>query len=52
VVVHKKVKPGLKKKLAHRWYGPFRIKQRVEEFAFEFELPNRSGYRFHPIVHV
>jgi hypothetical protein len=48
----KKVKPGLKKKLAHRWHGPFRIKQRVEEFTFEFELPNRSGYRFHPIVHV
>ncbi|KAG3091964.1 hypothetical protein PI125_g17280 [Phytophthora idaei] len=26
-------KPGLTKKLAHRWHGPFRIKRKVEEFA-------------------
>ncbi|KAG3106944.1 hypothetical protein PI124_g15857 [Phytophthora idaei] len=47
-----RVKPGLTKKLAHRWHGPFRIKRKVEEFAYELELPNRSGYRFYPVVHV
>ncbi|OWZ00529.1 hypothetical protein PHMEG_00028255 [Phytophthora megakarya] len=46
------VKPGLVKKLAHRWHGPFRIKRKVEEFAYELELPDKSGYRFYPVVHV
>ncbi|KAE9004269.1 hypothetical protein PR003_g15876 [Phytophthora rubi] len=35
-----RVKPALTKKLAHRWHGPFRIKKKVEEFAYELELPN------------
>ncbi|ETN07462.1 hypothetical protein PPTG_23189, partial [Phytophthora nicotianae INRA-310] len=47
-----RVKPDLTKKLAHRWHGPFRIKRKVEEFAYELELPDKSGYRFYPIVHV
>ncbi|KAE9025443.1 hypothetical protein PR001_g12433 [Phytophthora rubi] len=47
-----RVKPGLTKKLAHRWHGPFRIKKKVEEFAYKLELPNRSNYRFYPVVHV
>ncbi|GMF31931.1 unnamed protein product [Phytophthora fragariaefolia] len=47
-----RVKLGLTKKLAHRWHGPFRIKRKVEEFAYELELPDRSGYRFYPVVHV
>ena len=47
-----RVKPGLKKKLAHRWHGPFRVKRQVEEFAYELELPDKSGYRFYPIVHI
>ncbi|KAG3174331.1 hypothetical protein PC128_g18082 [Phytophthora cactorum] len=47
-----RVKPGLIKKLAHRWHGPFRIKRKVEEFAYELELPDKSGYRFYPVVHV
>ncbi|KAG3053785.1 hypothetical protein PI124_g24164 [Phytophthora idaei] len=47
-----RVKPGLTKKLAHRWHGPFRIKRKVEEFAYELELSDRSGYRFYPVVHV
>ncbi|OWY91515.1 hypothetical protein PHMEG_00039882 [Phytophthora megakarya] len=38
-----RVKPGLTKKLAHRWHGPFRVKRKVEEFAYELELPDRSG---------
>ncbi|OWY94615.1 LOW QUALITY PROTEIN: hypothetical protein PHMEG_00035603 [Phytophthora megakarya] len=42
------VKPGLVKKVAHRWHGPFR----VEEFAYEVELPDKSGYRFYPVVNV
>ena len=47
-----RVKQGLKKKLAHRWHGPFRVKRQVEEFAYELELPDKSGYRFYPIVHI
>ncbi|KAE8896544.1 hypothetical protein PF010_g22321 [Phytophthora fragariae] len=47
-----RAKPGLTKKLAHRWHGPFRIKKKVEEFAYELELKSRSGYRFYPVVHV
>ncbi|ETL46953.1 hypothetical protein L916_03260, partial [Phytophthora nicotianae] len=47
-----RVKSGITKKLAHRWHGPFRIKRKVEEFAYELELPDKSGYRFCPVVHV
>ncbi|KAG6622559.1 uncharacterized protein IUM83_05307 [Phytophthora cinnamomi] len=47
-----RVKPGLTKKLAHRWHGPFRVKKKVDEYAYELELPDRSGYRFYPVVHV
>lgn len=47
-----RVKPGLTKKLAHRWHGPFQIKRKVEEFAYELELPDRSGYRIYPVVNV
>ncbi|KAE9183501.1 hypothetical protein PF005_g22067 [Phytophthora fragariae] len=47
-----RVKPGLTKKLAHRWHGPFRIKRKVDEYAFELDLPDQSGYRFYPGVHV
>ncbi|KAE8885406.1 hypothetical protein PF003_g30743 [Phytophthora fragariae] len=47
-----RVKPGLTKKMAHRWHGPFRIKKKIEEYAYELELPDRSGYRFYPVIHV
>ncbi|KAE8886293.1 hypothetical protein PF005_g7576 [Phytophthora fragariae] len=47
----KRVKRGRTKKLAHRWHGPFRIKKKVDEYAFELDLPDRSGYRFYPVVH-
>ncbi|GMF33637.1 unnamed protein product [Phytophthora fragariaefolia] len=43
-----RVRPGLKKKLAHR----FRVKKKVEVFAYELELPDKSGCRFYPVVHV
>ncbi|GMF62278.1 unnamed protein product [Phytophthora fragariaefolia] len=46
-----RVKPGLTMKLAHRCHGPFRVKRKVEEFAYELELPDKSGYRFYPVVH-
>ncbi|OWZ04360.1 hypothetical protein PHMEG_00023753 [Phytophthora megakarya] len=39
-------------KLAHRWHGPFRVKRKVEGFAYELELPDKSVYRFYPVVHV
>ncbi|OWZ08101.1 hypothetical protein PHMEG_00019409 [Phytophthora megakarya] len=47
-----RLKPGLVKKLAHRWHGPFGVERKVEEFAYELELPDKSGYRFYPVVHV
>ncbi|GMF33569.1 unnamed protein product [Phytophthora fragariaefolia] len=47
-----RVKPGPTKKMAHRWHGPFQIKRKVEEFAYELKLPVRSGYRFYTVVHV
>ncbi|OWY96824.1 reverse transcriptase [Phytophthora megakarya] len=46
------VKPGLTKKLAHRWHGPYRIKKKFDDFAFELKLPDKSGYRFYPVVHI
>ncbi|OWY91071.1 hypothetical protein PHMEG_00040505 [Phytophthora megakarya] len=30
----------------------FQPGNRVEEFAYELELPDKSGYRFYPVVHV
>ncbi|GMF44245.1 unnamed protein product [Phytophthora fragariaefolia] len=45
-----RVKPGLTKKLAHRWHVPFRVKGKVEEYAYDLELPDRSGYRFYPLL--
>ncbi|KAJ8558955.1 hypothetical protein ON010_g8494 [Phytophthora cinnamomi] len=47
-----RVKPGLTKKLAHRWHRPFRVKKKVDEYAYQLGLPDRSGYRFYPVVHV
>ncbi|GMF17695.1 unnamed protein product [Phytophthora fragariaefolia] len=29
-----------------------RVWVKVEEYAYELELPDRSGYRFYPVVHV
>ncbi|ETK88720.1 hypothetical protein L915_07064, partial [Phytophthora nicotianae] len=47
-----RVNPGLSKKLAHRCHGPFRIKRKVEELAYELELPDKSRYLFYPVVHM
>ncbi|OWZ07655.1 hypothetical protein PHMEG_00019930 [Phytophthora megakarya] len=42
-----RVKP---KNLAHRWHGQFRVKRKLEKFAYDLELPDRSGYGFYPVV--
>ncbi|OWY95544.1 hypothetical protein PHMEG_00034426 [Phytophthora megakarya] len=42
------VKPGLVKKLAHRWHGPFRVKRKVEEFAYSSSYQIKVGI----VVHV
>ncbi|OWZ01537.1 hypothetical protein PHMEG_00027056 [Phytophthora megakarya] len=47
-----RVKPGFVKKRAHRWHGPFRVNRKVEGFTYELELPDKSGCRFYPVVHV
>ncbi|KAG2774332.1 hypothetical protein PC129_g17471 [Phytophthora cactorum] len=47
-----RVKPGPTKKLAHRWHGPFSVKKKVEELAYKLKLPDKSGYRFYPLVQV
>ncbi|GMF32121.1 unnamed protein product [Phytophthora fragariaefolia] len=52
VAVYGTSKTRLTKMLAHWWHGPFRIKRKVEEFAYQLELPDKAGYRFYPVVHV
>ena len=52
MAIHGKGEAWTQKFLAHRWHGPFRVKKQVEEFAFKLELPDRSGYRFYPVVHI
>ncbi|OWZ11293.1 hypothetical protein PHMEG_00015711 [Phytophthora megakarya] len=42
VWLYMEVKPGLVKKLFHRWHSPFRVKRKVEEFAYELELPDQE----------
>ncbi|OWY97678.1 hypothetical protein PHMEG_00031740 [Phytophthora megakarya] len=29
-----------------------KVKRKVEEVAYELELPDKSGYRFYPVVHI
>ena len=52
MVVYGKGQTGAEEEVSHRWHGPFRVKRQVEEFAYELELPDKSGYRFYPIVHI
>ncbi|OWZ11860.1 hypothetical protein PHMEG_00015055 [Phytophthora megakarya] len=33
-------------------HDSFKIKLKVDEYAYELELPDRSGYRIYPVVHV
>ncbi|POM68025.1 LOW QUALITY PROTEIN: Hypothetical protein PHPALM_15866 [Phytophthora palmivora] len=50
-----RVKPGLTKKLAHRWHGLFRVKRKVEEFypvvhVSRLKAVNEFGSRLTPEV--
>ncbi|OWZ12775.1 hypothetical protein PHMEG_00014019 [Phytophthora megakarya] len=46
-----KVLPGLSRKLAHLWHGPFRIEQVRDDFKVKFKVQD-SGYRVEPWVHI
>ncbi|KAH9076241.1 hypothetical protein Ae201684P_012729 [Aphanomyces euteiches] len=49
-----KVKPGVKLKLAHLWHGPFRVVNRLKNYASEVEVVSlRSGknHRFYTTIH-
>lgn len=36
--------------LSFKFYGPFKILQRIGQVAYKLELPNK--YRIHPVIHV
>ncbi|POM66564.1 Hypothetical protein PHPALM_17556 [Phytophthora palmivora] len=46
-----KVQPGLSRKLAHMWHGPFRIQEIHNDFRVKLRVEN-TGYRVNPWVHV
>ncbi|OWY94312.1 hypothetical protein PHMEG_00035993 [Phytophthora megakarya] len=46
-----RVRPGLTKKLAHLWHGPFRIREKGSDFRYRLQVEG-TEYRFHPWVHV
>ncbi|POM73630.1 Reverse transcriptase [Phytophthora palmivora] len=46
-----KVQPGLSRKLAHMWHGPFRIQEIHDNFRVKLRVEN-TGYRVNPWVHV
>ncbi|GMF90235.1 unnamed protein product [Phytophthora fragariaefolia] len=46
-----KVQPGLSRKLAHMWHGPFRIEEIHDDFRVKLKVTD-SGYRVNPWVHV
>ncbi|OWY97208.1 reverse transcriptase [Phytophthora megakarya] len=46
-----RVRPGLTKKLAHLWHGPFRIRENGSDFRYRLQVEG-TEYRFHPWVHV
>ncbi|OWZ17392.1 hypothetical protein PHMEG_0008678 [Phytophthora megakarya] len=46
-----KVLPGLSRKLAHLWHGPFRIEQVRDDFKVKLKVQG-TGYRVEPWVHI
>jgi hypothetical protein len=46
-----KVKPTCKKKLAHLWHGPFRVKEKISDSIYELDT-NGTGYKIFPMVHI
>ncbi|KAG6619564.1 reverse transcriptase [Phytophthora cinnamomi] len=46
-----KVQPGLSRKLAHMWHGPFRIEEMHDDFRVKLKIGD-TGYRVNPWVHV
>ncbi|OWY92901.1 hypothetical protein PHMEG_00037893 [Phytophthora megakarya] len=46
-----KVQPGLSRKLAHLWYGPFRIDEVHDDFKVKLKIDG-TGYRVNPWVHI
>ncbi|KAE9293663.1 hypothetical protein PR003_g24450 [Phytophthora rubi] len=46
-----KVQPGLSRKLAHLWHGPFRIEEIQDDLRVRLKVED-TGYRVNPWVHV
>ncbi|KAE8882926.1 hypothetical protein PF003_g33021 [Phytophthora fragariae] len=46
-----RVQPGLTKKFAHLWHGPFRILETPDDFRCKLKIEG-SGYKLYPWVHV
>ena len=47
---HLTLAPGLSRKLADKFVGPFRVLERVGEVSFKLELP--TNWRIHNVFHV
>ncbi|GMF63139.1 unnamed protein product [Phytophthora fragariaefolia] len=46
-----KDQPGLSRRLAHMWHGPFRIEEKHADFRVKLQM-NDTGYRVSPWVHI
>ncbi|KAE8959410.1 hypothetical protein PR001_g30724 [Phytophthora rubi] len=46
-----RVQPGLTKKFAHLWHGPFRITEVTNDYRCKLKIEG-SGYKLYPWVHV
>ncbi|KAE8973124.1 hypothetical protein PR002_g26293 [Phytophthora rubi] len=46
-----KAQPGLSRKLAHLWHGPFRIEEIQDDLRVRLKVED-TGYRVNPWVHV
>ncbi|OWY95473.1 hypothetical protein PHMEG_00034515 [Phytophthora megakarya] len=46
-----KALPGLSRKLAHLWHGPFRLEQVRDDFKVKLKVQG-TGYRVEPWVHI